>query len=125
LVFEETRILIISDDENSRLIRWLGKKHVLPLVRKSMIAAIDLLKRHEIAAVIVDRIPGIVDPIELILNIRDVTPEIPVFIPNQIIDKKNRSALDNCGPKVFSFKHLDDLLKSIQEFSQKHKNVSY
>lgn len=113
MVLEEKRILIISDDENSHLVRRLGKRHYLPLVRKSMLAAMDLLKRHQISAVIVDRTPGNVDPIEFILNIRDVNSGIPVFIPVQILDGKNRTALHSCGPKVYSFKNLNELINSI------------
>jgi hypothetical protein len=125
LVFEEKRILIISDDENSLLVRRMGKMHFLPLVRKSTMAAIDLLKRHEISVVIVDRIPGIVDPIEFILNIRDFNTEIPIFLPDQIIDGKNREALNDCGSKVYSFKNLDDLYKNVQESAAKQKKMSY
>lgn len=112
MCFQEKHILIISADENSPLVKRLGKKSYLPLVRRSMNGVMDLVKRHKINAIIVDRMLSDLDPIEFVLNVRDVNEKIPVFFPEQEIDSKKWELVYRFDG-VFKFKNLDDLIHSI------------
>lgn len=113
MAYQEKHILVVSDDENSALVKRVGKKHYIPLIRKSTIAVIDLVKRHDIEAIIVDLMMRNFDPIEFVLNIRDINKKIPIYIPQQVIDKKNWDIVHRCGGQIFKFNNLNELIQSI------------
>ena len=95
----ENNILVITDDENSKIVRTLLRLKIVPIIRRSIPSAIQTLSHLNIEGIIVEDENKSIDTIDFISNVRDVSEEIPVFISNRyqkhsIIKKiKNRARI--------------------------------
>lgn len=94
---KEIHIMVITDEENCPIVRTLLRHQVIPIVRRSIMSAINLLQHLNIIAIIIDKENQNVDSIELILNARDVAGEIPIFVPEQYHQKEDWSIIRNLG----------------------------
>lgn len=94
---KQKHILVITDDENSQVIEMLLRLQVVPVIRRSIMSAINLLRHLSIIAIIIDKQHQDVDSIELILNARDVTGKIPIFVPEQYQRKVDWSIILTLG----------------------------
>jgi hypothetical protein len=100
-------ILVISDDENSTINKQINKKNVLPIIRRSIMSAMEVLKHHNIVAIIIDKEHQNVDTIELILNARDIVSKIPIFVPNEYLQKEDWSLISGLGQiRIYDEKKL-------------------
>jgi two-component SAPR family response regulator len=79
----EHNFLVITDDENSKLIKTLLKLRVVPVIRRSISSAIQILRHLKIQGIIVEDEHKSLDTLEFILNVRDISEEIPIFISNR------------------------------------------
>jgi hypothetical protein len=100
-------VIVITDNENSRIIRMLLRNKIIPIIRTSIISAMDILRHLDIRAIIIDKEHRNLDPIEFILNARDISADIPIFIPQkfnpQIINQlENIRIFDNEDPSIES-----------------------
>jgi DNA-binding NtrC family response regulator len=94
---KQKHILVITDDENSQVIEMLLRLQVVPVIRRSIMSAINLLRHLSIIAIIIDKQHQDVDSIELILNARDVAGKIPIFVPEQYQRKVDWSIILTLG----------------------------
>ena len=85
----EKHILVITDNENSDIVRMFLRHRVIPITRRSIISAIYLLRHLHIVAIIIDKELQNVDTLEFILNARDIAQEIPIFVPDTFNNKKD------------------------------------
>ena len=97
----EKHILIITDNENSEIVRLLSRHQVVPVTRSSIMSAIDLLRHSKIIAIVVDKENQNVDTLEFILNARDVASDIPIYIPKQFQLDKNTRIIKEFGNIMF------------------------
>ena len=101
-------ILVITDDENSELVRVLLKQKIIPITRQSLQSAIQLMRHIDFSAVVIDKIHHNVDTLEFILNARDFSINTPIFIPEKFF-------LNNEWRKIKKLKqvHVYDNINSI------------
>jgi hypothetical protein len=85
----DKHVLIITDDENSDIVRMFLRHRIIPITRRSIISAIYLLRHLHIVAIIVDKELQNVDTLEFILNARDIAHEIPIFVPDTFNKKED------------------------------------
>jgi DNA-binding NtrC family response regulator len=90
-------VLIISDDENSDTVKIILRLKLIPIIRRSILAAMEILRHGEIGAIIIDKENQNVDTIEFILNARDVVRDIPILVPEQYYDIEDWSLIKICG----------------------------
>lgn len=93
----EAHILVITDDENSRIVRMLLRTDIIPITRRSIISAMDLLRHLDIGAIVIDKEHQEVDMLEFILNAKDVAGKIPILIPEQFQNTEDWYVLKNLG----------------------------
>lgn len=79
----ENNFLIITDDENSKIVQSLIKQKIFPVIRRSIPSALQLLKHLKIRGIIVEDEHKNIDTIEFILNVRDITKETPILVSNK------------------------------------------
>ena len=75
--------LVITDDENSKIVRSLMKQKIFPVIRRSIPSAIQILRHLKIRGIILEDEHKSVDTLEFILNVRDITKETPILISNK------------------------------------------
>lgn len=78
---ERNNILVITDDDESKVVRRLLKQKIFPLTRSSILSAIDLLKHIDISIIVLDKTHKSVDALEFILNVQDVTNKPTILVP--------------------------------------------
>ena len=79
----ERNVLVITDDENSKIVRTLLKYKIFPVIRRTIPSAIQILRVMNVSAIIVEDEHRCVDTLEFILNIRDVSANTPILISNR------------------------------------------
>jgi len=84
-------ILVISDNENSGLIKQLNKKKAVPIIRRTIIAAMDILRHQDINSIIFDKQHRHIDVLEFILNVRDIDRKVPIYVPQEFLENENWS----------------------------------
>jgi two-component SAPR family response regulator len=81
-------ILIISDDENSEIIKTLNRRKMVTVIRRTILTAMDFLRYNDVSAIIIDKKHRDVDILEFSLNIRDINKLTPIFIINEPFDEQ-------------------------------------
>ncbi len=87
------KILIITDNDDSPIVKNLLKKRIFPLTRSSILSSLELIKHVEIKIIVLDKSHKSVDTIEFILNVRDVKSEILIFLPKEFTNYSEWSTL--------------------------------
>ena len=87
------QILIITDNDDSPIVKNLLKKRIFPLTRSSILSSLELIKHVEIKIIVLDKSHKTVDTIEFILNVRDVKSEILIFLPKEFTNYSEWSTL--------------------------------
>jgi len=103
-------ILIITDNENSDLIRALIRKKYIPITRSSLHSAMAILKHIAFTAILIDKEHHDVDTLEFILNARDFQPETPIYIP-ETYDHQKTDIHMNTLNKVIYYPSEQDLIR--------------
>jgi DNA-binding response OmpR family regulator len=80
-------ILIISDDENSEIIKTLNRRKMVTVIRRTILTAMDFLRYNDVSAIIIDKKHRDVDILEFSLNIRDINKVTPIFIINHLMNR--------------------------------------
>ncbi len=105
------RVLVLGNHASRKLPNILSSLGFAPQVWGSMQHSLDKLRRHKFAAVIVDRKFNRADPLEFILNIRDIDDKVPVVILGSPKDKRIESKIHQQDfTKVFDHNNNDDKL---------------
>lgn len=100
---KQKHILVITNEENNPVIEMLLRLQIVPVIRRSIMSAINLLRHMHIIAIIIDKEHQNVDSIEFILNVRDVAGKIPIFVPEQCRQKGDWSVIRALGDiKVYN-----------------------
>jgi DNA-binding NtrC family response regulator len=107
----EKHILVITDDENSDIVRLLFRHRIIPITKRSILSAIYVLQHLDIVAVIIDKELQNVDTLEFILNARDIDRKVPIFVSNSITNQEDWKIIKN-ESKVVVFKDENDLIKN-------------
>jgi hypothetical protein len=104
-------ILVITDDENSDIVRLFFRHRIIPITKRSILSAIYVLQHLDIVAVIIDKELQNVDTLEFILNARDIDRKVPIFVSNSITNQEDWKIIKN-ESKVVVFKDENDLIKN-------------
>lgn len=108
---KDRHFLIISDNENSDIVRIVSSMKIIPIIRKTVLTALSLLRHHEITAIVIDKEYENVDALEFILNARDVDREVPIFVPEFYFKNEDWSILRNFG-KIVVYSNDKQLLNN-------------
>jgi hypothetical protein len=83
IIMDETnnKILVVTDNDDSKIVKNLLKRRIFPLTRSSILSAIDLLKHVQIKTIVLDKTHQYVDTLEFILNVRDINSDLLIFVP--------------------------------------------
>lgn len=73
-------ILIIGDNEQSDIVKVVQRQKLVPLIRRSILATLEVLKHFDIEAIIIDNDYKGLDILELMLNIREINYDTPFII---------------------------------------------
>jgi len=73
-------LLVIGSEDNEPLIDALFATGATIAVRHTLEGAVDLLRHETPAAVVVDCASAPVDPLEVVLNVRDLSNTAPVVV---------------------------------------------
>jgi len=81
-------ILIVTSDEQSELVEIMFNLGYLPLIRRKMYPALNMIRHKCVDAVFLDFDQMEIDALEFIINVRDLNSVIPVVIVDTPIDEK-------------------------------------
>lgn len=114
-------ILVISDDENSNIIKFIYRNKLMPIIRRSILPALELIRHQDVSAIIVDKNHQHIDTLEFILNVRDINKNIPIIVQEDSIvpgDKEVTRSMKNVIIDDQCFEWFKKQLNNIT----KHKN---
>jgi len=111
-------VLVITDNENSTTVRTLLRHKLIPVTRRSIISAIDLLRHFNIIAVVIDKEHQDVDILEFILNARDVSCTTPVFVPGRNRNNPAWNTIKDLGPLEIYDETLQTIVQQIGQLVQ-------
>ena len=106
---KSTAVLILSTERSGGLVEILLDIGLEPLVRKDIQETLYKLRRERLGAIFVDRNRVDVDPLEFVLNVRDVDPEITIVIVGESSSTSEDLALKR-QPGVFLLEAEPDRL---------------
>jgi DNA-binding NtrC family response regulator len=108
---DTNRVLVLGNHASKKLPNILSSLGFAPQVWGSMRHSLDKLRRHKFAAVVMDLKFNQTDPLEFILNIRDIDDKVPVIVFGSAKDKKiEREILKQDFTEVFDRSNNDDKL---------------
>jgi len=76
-------VLIVGSPRDAELGDLIFDAGLTPVFRESVLSAITALRKDNFLAVVVDRKTSSVDPLELILNVRDVDERTRIFVVSE------------------------------------------
>lgn len=85
---DTSAVLILSTNKKSDLVETLFNLGYVPLVRQTILPALEMLRHHRFRAVFIDRNREDVDALEFILNVRDLDEKIPIFVIKNAHDQQ-------------------------------------
>jgi two-component SAPR family response regulator len=106
----EHNILVITDDENSKIVRTLLKQKIFPVIRRSIPTAMQILRHLKVTGIIVEDEHKSVDTLEFILNVRDITKDVPIFISNRYQKHSVIKQIKNYG-QIVIFDETDNKIE--------------
>jgi ActR/RegA family two-component response regulator len=77
---QNPKILILGSGDQPRLRRALAESDFVPCTRASIRSALDMVRHERPAAVVVNGRRASEDPLEFVLNVRDVDEHVPVLV---------------------------------------------
>lgn len=103
-------VLVFGSSSSKKLIETIFNIGFTPLVRESMENALDKLRHECFAAVIIDaeHLDVNVDVLELILNMRDIRQQIPIFVLARL-DTEQTEKVILSRRNIFLLSKPDDL----------------
>lgn len=107
----ERNVLVITDDENSKVVRTLLKYKIFPVIRRSIPSAIQILRFLKVSAIIIEDEHKSVDTLEFVLNIRDINLNTPILISNRYQKHSVINKIKNFG-QIIIFDETDNALDS-------------
>jgi hypothetical protein len=77
---DSTTVLVLGDEESRELVDAVLDLGLCVLVWQTIEGTLDRLRHRRFAGLVVDTEHADVDVLELVLNVRDVDPEVPIFV---------------------------------------------
>ena len=84
----DERVLLLCSGDDIKLMEALARKGLTPLSHSRMTDVLSVVQHHLVSWVLVDNREPDTDVLEIVLNIRDVDPAIPVAV----VDAEDRPA---------------------------------
>lgn len=81
-------VMVLTDDEESKLVDALFNLGYVPLIRKKMTSALRDIHHKCVALVFLDLNNVDIDALEFVINVRDIDQELPIIIVNGRIEGK-------------------------------------
>ncbi len=114
-------ILVISDDENSSVVRFIYRNKLMPIIRRSILPALELIRHQNVSAIIVDKNHQNIDTLELILNIRDINKNIPIIVQEDSILPKDKTVTQSMNNVIIDDQYFGWFRKQLNKLT-KQKN---
>jgi DNA-binding NtrC family response regulator len=73
-------VLVLGSERNKAFAQMLREIGIAPTFVRTLEGVVHALRHMKAAAVLVDRNQGGADDLELVLNVRDLDPEIPIIL---------------------------------------------
>jgi DNA-binding response OmpR family regulator len=83
-------VLLLGSHKNKELTDALTEAGFEPIVRRTMLEALDKIRRRAFSAVVIDRDVTDVDLLEFTFNVRDYRPDVPIIV----VGEKRRTPTD-------------------------------
>ena len=114
-------VLILTENSNSKTVRIINKSKFLPLLCNTILSASDLIKHHNISAIVIDKNHRKVDSIEFILNAQDLNSAAPIFL----INNGGNKAIENIEPLLFTVTEIteDELLDKLKNIRNEKNRI--
>ena len=75
-----TAVLVLSGDDESGLVDAILQLGLSVLIRKTMDQALRAVRHESLAAIVLDCRQSDVDPLEFVLNVRDMDEKTPIVV---------------------------------------------
>ncbi|NIR46881.1 hypothetical protein GWO43_00150 [candidate division KSB1 bacterium] len=109
-------LLVLGGSEQSDLVETLFDMGFVPLVRKKMFRALEMIRHEKFAGVVVDRGNLEEDALEFVLNVRDIDEELPVIVVGNSVNESENEVLANLDNTFLMHKTSEQ--KSHEEFER-------
>lgn len=108
-------ILIISSKEKSKTIDIVSRHKYVPIIRRSLLSAIEIIKHHRMFAIIIDNSAEDFDVLEFVLNLNDLGVNIPIYISKNDISDTNFQKVKEVYKNidVLTFTKLENSINSL------------
>lgn len=73
-------MLVLASERNRAFAQMLSKLKLVPTFVTSLEGVVHAIRHMQAKAVLVDRTQGSTDDLELVLNVRDLDPKIPIIL---------------------------------------------
>lgn len=87
---DRSPVLVLGTHKNKKLTDVLNEAGFEPIIRRTMLEALDKIRRRTFSAVVIDRDVTDVDLLEFTFNVRDYRSDIPVIV----VGEKRRTPTD-------------------------------
>ncbi|HEO71731.1 MAG TPA: hypothetical protein ENN80_10760 [Candidatus Hydrogenedentes bacterium] len=99
---ENRTILLIGGGSDTRLAEELVRRGLAVEVRRWIMEVLTALRNNDIGCILVDDRRLEVDLLELVLNVRDISPKVPIgVVDHSARARAYRLALERCGHVYF------------------------
>ena len=75
-----TAVLVLAGDNEKGFVDAILQLGLSALTRKTMDQALTAVRHESLVAIVIDRKQADVDPLEFVLNVRDVDEETPILV---------------------------------------------
>lgn len=104
-------VLVLTNDEQSELIETLFDLGYVPLIRKKMMTTLKDVHHKHVEVIFLDLQCIEIDPLEFVINVRDIDQCLPVVIVNGNKIEGEKQILDQQG--IFLIPNRVDHIKGI------------
>lgn len=114
---DRSSVLVLGSYKNGDLIEVLHDAGLEPVIRGTMLEALDKIRHASFSAVVVDRDVSDVDLLEFAFNVRDYRPDIPIVI----VGEKRRTPTDRMArslPGTIDLGATDELAGNSRKLQQ-------
>lgn len=103
---QSTSVFVFGNNSHSRLIEGLFEQGLTPILRRTMLPALEKIRHENFIAIFIDCNAVEIDILEFVLNVRDINSHIPIFVIGKPANESENLSFLNLQ-NVFL---LDDIL---------------
>jgi len=112
-------LLVVGNDQNRELLDALFDGGFETIVRPTLEASVWELRHHRFLALLVDCVGTDVDPIEVVLNARDVAPDIPAVVVGGREDAGETAAAQALPrTEVLNSRRAEEIILSLEKVAK-------